>query len=190
MALINKHYVFVETENVQRGVMVSEHPVEKGLDLTDNVKREPVVISITGEIVGAKASTILSKITALHHKGKCVKYVGRNVLNNAIITTFNTGHPNTIQGGCSFDMELREIRIAKSPVTAKSNKKTKGGTMQVTRMNVNEKTKTYKVKKGDTLWKIATKYYGSGKNYTKIAKKNNIKKPYTIKVGQKLIIPL
>lgn len=190
MALLNKHYIFVQTENVQRGVIVSQHPVEKGLDLTDNVKREPVTISISGEIVGAKASTILSKITKLHQKGKYIKYVGRNVLNKAIITSFNTGHPNTIQGGCSFDMEIKEIRIAKSPVTAKSNKKTKGGTKQVTKMVVSERAKIYKVKKGDTLWKIATKYYGSGKQYTKIAKKNNIKKPYTIKVGQKLTIPL
>lgn len=188
MALLNKYYIFVETEDVQRGVTISQHPVEKGLDLTDNVKREPVTIIISGEIVGAKASTILSKITALHQKGKYVKYVGRNVLKKGIITSFNTSHPNTIQGGCSFDMEIREIRIAKSPVTSTSQKKTKGGTKQITAKSKST-VKTYKVKKGDCLWKIATKYYGSGKNYTKIAKKNGIKKPYIIKTGQVLIIP-
>lgn len=190
MALINKYYVFVETEEVQRGVIVSQHPVEKGMSLTDNVKREPVVIRITGEIVGANASTKLSKITALHQKGKYVKYVGRNVLKKGIITSFNTSHPNTIQGGCGFNMEIKEIRIAKSPVTSASQKKTRGGTKQITakaeRVNA---VKMYKVKKGDSLWKIATKYYGSGKYYTKIVKKNGIKKPYIIKVGQLLIIP-
>ena len=53
----------------------------------------------------------------------------------------------------------------------------------------NSKEKVYVVKKGDTLWNIAKKYYKDGKKYTKIAEKNNIKKPYTIYPNQKLIIP-
>lgn len=186
MALLNEHYIFVQDEDVQRGVKVSEHPVEKGVNITDNVKREAVVIKIKGEIVGANAAATLSAITTLHQKGKYVKYIGRNVINNAIISSFNTSHPNTIHGGCSFDMEIKEIRIAKSAYTGKS-KKTKGGTKQKTKKS--KKPKTYKVKKGDTLWKIATKYYGAGKHYTKIAKKNKLKKPYKLKVGQKLKLP-
>ena len=47
----------------------------------------------------------------------------------------------------------------------------------------------YTVKKGDTLWGIAIKHYKDGKKYINIAAKNNIKKPYTIYPGQKLIIP-
>lgn len=47
----------------------------------------------------------------------------------------------------------------------------------------------YIVKKGDTLWGIAKKYYKNGSKYTKIAKENNIKKPYTIYPNQKLTIP-
>ena len=186
MGLLNEYYIFVKDEDVQRGVTVSEHPVETGLKITDNVKREPITIRVNGEIVGANAAATLSAITTLHQKGKYVKYVGRNVINNAIIVSFNSSHPNTIQGGCSFDMEIREIRIAKSPYTGKS-KKTKGGTKQTTKKS--KKPKTYKVKKGDTLWKIATKYYGAGKHYTKIAKKNKLKKPYKLKVGQKLKLP-
>lgn len=184
MALINDYYVFVQDEDVQRGIRASEHPVETGLSLTDSVRREPVVIKIKGEIVGADASTTLSKIETLHQKGKYVKYIGRNVLNNAIITSFNTSHPNTIQGGCSFDMEIKEIRVAKSAATGKSKK---AGTKQTTKKS--KKPKVYKVKKGDTLWKIATKYYGKGKYQTKIAKKNKLKKPYKLKAGQKLKLP-
>lgn len=44
---------------------------------------------------------------------------------------------------------------------------------------------TYTVQKGDYLIKIANKY---GVKWTDIAKKNNIKFPYVIKVGQKLKI--
>ena len=47
------------------------------------------------------------------------------------------------------------------------------------------------MKKGDSLWKIAKKYYGSGGKYTKIynANKNQIKNPNLIRVGMKLKIP-
>lgn len=190
MALLNDIYVFVEDEDVQRGVNISSHPVEKGLDITDNIKREPVVIKLKGEIVGAKASTILSNLVKLHHKGKYVNYIGRNVLKNAVIVSFNTSHPHTIYGGCGFDMELKEIRIAQSPVSTKKGKKTKGGTKQVTQKSkAKEKASTYTVKKGDTLWKIAKNYYGNGNKYEKIATANKLKSPYKLKDGQKLTIP-
>lgn len=52
-------------------------------------------------------------------------------------------------------------------------------------------TTTYTVKKGDCLWKIAKKYYGSGSQYTKIyeANKDKIKNPNLIYPGQVLTIP-
>ena len=53
------------------------------------------------------------------------------------------------------------------------------------------KAKTYKVKKGDTLWGIAKKYYGDGAKYTKIfnANKDKIKNPNLIYPGQVFKIP-
>jgi len=52
-------------------------------------------------------------------------------------------------------------------------------------------TQWYEVKKGDTLWKIAEKYYGDGNLHTKIfeANKDSIKDPNLIRVGQRLRIP-
>lgn len=47
----------------------------------------------------------------------------------------------------------------------------------------------YIVISGDTLWKIAQKYYNKGNSYVKIAKTNNIEPPYLIYPGQKLRIP-
>lgn len=46
----------------------------------------------------------------------------------------------------------------------------------------------YIVQKGDTLWKIAMRYYGSGAKYRKIMTANSLTST-VINVGQKLVIP-
>lgn len=48
---------------------------------------------------------------------------------------------------------------------------------------------TYQVQKGDDLWKISERFYGSGYNWVDIAKENNISNPNTIEEGQTLNIP-
>lgn len=189
MALLNDYYIFVIDEDIKRGVTISEHPVENGLNITDNVKRDAKVISITGEIVGENAAKTLEKIEALQNSGKYVKYIGRNILSKALITSFDTSHPNTIYGGCSFTMEIREVRIGNVPKvvrrTTKQSKVTKKAAAATSTA------RKYTVKKGDCLWNIAKKYYGSGAQYTKIynANKGIIKNPSLIYAGQVLTIP-
>lgn len=48
---------------------------------------------------------------------------------------------------------------------------------------------TYTVVKGDHLWAIAEKQYGSGYNWVDIAKENNLKTPGKLTVGQELKLP-
>lgn len=48
---------------------------------------------------------------------------------------------------------------------------------------------SHKVVKGEHLWGIAEKYYGSGYNWVDIAKENNLKNPNRIFVDQELTIP-
>ena len=45
------------------------------------------------------------------------------------------------------------------------------------------------VEKGQHLWAIATKYYGSGYNYVDIAKANNLSNASALEVGQELVLP-
>jgi len=53
------------------------------------------------------------------------------------------------------------------------------------------KGRTYTVKSGDTLWKIAESMYGSGGKYMKIFEANTdlLENPDKIRPGQKLVIP-
>lgn len=48
---------------------------------------------------------------------------------------------------------------------------------------------TYKVAKGDHLWKIAVRAYGDGYKWVEIAKANNIAHPNYIEIGQELKLP-
>ena len=52
-------------------------------------------------------------------------------------------------------------------------------------------TRSYTVKKGDTLWEIAEAMYGSGLQWPKIynANKGKLSDPNSIRVGQELVIP-
>lgn len=49
--------------------------------------------------------------------------------------------------------------------------------------------KTHIVQKGENLWAIAEKYYGSGYNWVDIAKENNLKNAGFITAGQTLTMP-
>ncbi len=49
--------------------------------------------------------------------------------------------------------------------------------------------KTYTIKKGDTLGKIAKRFLGSSSKYKLIAELNNVSNPDKIKAGQKIKIP-
>lgn len=49
---------------------------------------------------------------------------------------------------------------------------------------------TYTVKKGDYLYKIAHFFYGDGSKYKQIEADNHLVQPYTLKVGQVLIIKI
>ena len=78
--------------------------------------------------------------------------------------------------------------VVKALAPANTTKKTTTVTSTTTAKTAQ---RTYTVKKGDNLWKIARQYYGKGALYTKIyeANKDKIKNPSLIYPGQVFVIP-
>ena len=160
---------------MKHDVEVTSHPVEKGIPLTDHVRKTPSELSIRGKIINhenVKASDVLSKIKELQKSGSLITYSGRNTLSNMQITSFSTQHPYNNWGGCDFSMTLKEVRIATTAYRANSKNSKNGGTQQVSKGE--NKHIYHTVKKGDTVWSLVTKQYKSLEpKYSKPADKCN-----------------
>lgn len=88
--------------------------------------------------------------------------------------------------------QYRDYATKTCKVKKKKNKKKKVVKKKTRATTKNtSKAQSYTVKKGDTLWRIAKKYYGNGSKYTVIynANKDKIKNPNLIYVSQVLTIP-
>lgn len=195
MALMNGMYLFVTEEQISHGVQVPEHPVEEGLDLTDFVRPNSMQVSLTGEIVGEDAVNTIEKIKEIQRKGAYVDYSGRNLIVNAIIVDFSTGHTNEISGGCTFSMTVREIRVAGSPYTAPSDTAStkNAGSQQV--KGQGKQARYHTVKSGESRWSISEKYKSNGCTIAYLTANNNNKSClkqvdnwYTLKIGAKVKI--
>jgi len=84
-----------------------------------------------------------------------------------------------------FKIPLADIPGNNENTTQKPSESNQNSTGQ------QQQQRTHTVKKGDTLWGLAKKYYGSGSKYPVIfnANKNLIKNPDLIIDGWKLVIP-
>ncbi len=126
MATINNLYVQVQSENINRSSDVPQHPTESGLPTTDNARRKPKTLSISGKIVDTTkydAQTIIEKIEGFKDNASLINYCGIDNVGNYLISSFNTTRDNKIWGGANFDMELVEVRIVKSAYDPSKQKK-------------------------------------------------------------------
>lgn len=94
------------------------------------------------------------------------------------------------EGDFYVDIKLKEYKtIQGKKIIIAQNKTNENGKVQAKeepQRQTKEPSKTYTVKKGDTLWAIAQKQLGNGSKWQDIAKLNNISNPNSLQVGQVL----
>ena len=84
-------------------------------------------------------------------------------------------------------LNLKEYKnITANVILAKKNNSGQVSLSQKIHREVKEPSKTYTVKTGDTLWKIASVELGDGSKWSVIAKLNNITGNKNLKIGQVL----
>ena len=137
---------------------------------------------VTEETIKLKAGdTITIKGIGNHLSGKYyIKDITRQ------ISTSGYSHSATVIK-TDFGSEIKVATTSSKKATTTKKKEEKVASTP----KAKDAKRTYTVKKGDSLWKIAKQYYGNGALYTKIydANTNQVANPNLIKVGQKLIIP-
>jgi hypothetical protein len=125
VAYLNGVYLHITDESIKDTLEVSEHPVEKGADVTSHIQYKGFTMSLSGKIVCTdvmEGHEILSQIKQWEQSKTLLRYEGRNVVDSVVITSFSSSHPNTIMGGCEFDMELKQLRIAQNAYVADEKK--------------------------------------------------------------------
>ena len=134
--------------------------------------------------------TYVDKIEAWRHSGEPIRVIITGVLNmECTIESFVYGERDAT-GDIYYTAHLKEYKKIK---TKKATVKISAvaSSTRTTKAPSSNSGRTYTVKKGDSLWKIAQQFYGNGSQYTKIynANTDKIKNPSLIYAGQVLTIP-
>lgn len=119
---------------------------------------------------------------------------GKDINTLVLISSMKVTENATEEGDKYVSFELVEYRkFDKKVAVVKSIDGSKARVTQTSTAKQNPKAtnRTYTVVSGDTLWGIATRYYGNGAQYPTIynANRNIISNPNLIYPGQKLVIP-
>jgi nucleoid-associated protein YgaU len=187
----------VYSEDRDKKVNSTDKPIENGLNITDHTEKEPVKFKISGVCTGSDATTRLQKLETYANEGKRLTYVGRYYTTNLIIESISTRKDVEVADTAyKFDIDLKQTTIVKAAVYSNKKPATKGKTSAGKKQPASKgpSKRYYVVKKGDSLSRIAQKYYGHSTKtyYMKIYNANKKiigSSPEKIKVGMKLLIP-
>ena len=120
---------------------------------------------------------------------------GTDINKQFLVESFEKTYKINGLGDVYFSLSLteyKEIEIPQiAPATNSSSTKKPTTTKRPTDTKKKKSSTTHIVKRGDTLWGLAKKYYGDGSQYMKIANanKDKVKNPNLIIDGWKLVIP-
>ncbi len=103
----------VENESPEWTGQISEWPVE-GQTIVDHVRKYPLSFPLSGMISGSEAPGKLETLRGWWRSSALLKYVGRNVARNLVITDLNSTHDVRIRDGFRFRLTLSEVTFAQA----------------------------------------------------------------------------
>ncbi|MGG3801796.1 LysM peptidoglycan-binding domain-containing protein [Metabacillus fastidiosus] len=131
---------------------------------------------------------------------KVLRFVITGTMINSVVSLeeFNFNEDGGDVGNINYSLTLKEFKYVNVKKITKKKKISKKARPFFYKNPKNNQ--TYTVKKGDTLWALARKYYGDGSKWNKIWEANkdaiikrdkrNLKQPgHWIHIGAKLVIP-
>lgn len=132
---------------------------------------------------GLPPETALAMLKRWQDSGSPVRLIisGTDVNDSFLIEnvteTFREG-----DGDVGLTLELREYKFHTATI------QTAGAALSATPLRTDERIAQtqYTVKKGDTLWAIATRFYGDGTQWGALAEKNGVTDPRKLRAGQVL----
>jgi hypothetical protein len=94
---------------------LTSNPVESGSTIADHYILNPRTFRIQGRISGDSEAYIkVAKIRAMMQSKVLLQYVGKEVFNNCLITSFPREKVKEYGNGLSFTMDLQELFIAQA----------------------------------------------------------------------------
>lgn len=176
-----------------------EHPVNGKKAFVEFVGPELDQISMTivaREEFGVSPHEVQKQLHAYKNKGTVCTFMlgGRKIgAYKWVITNLSDAYQTVSVNGrvtqMSFSVTLKEYKYRKKKkTTAKKITSIKKTGLKTPKTKSYD---TYEIKKGDTLWGLAKRFYGDGSKYTKIynANKGTIKNPNIIQIGWVIKIP-
>ena len=103
----------VAEESPEFNTEVSDHPIEDGASVTDHVSLRPISFPISGVVAGEGAADKIATLRRWRNERHRLKYTGRNIFKNYVISALQTEHDAGVGDGFRFRIELQQVRIVK-----------------------------------------------------------------------------
>ncbi|NEZ48026.1 hypothetical protein FDF74_12680 [Clostridium niameyense] len=109
------YFTIVEEESYTYSNSITDRAVEKGSNISDHAKRNPVKVKISGIITGKNSypQEQLTKLRNYSSNRNIVRYVGVQRFGTMMIESFDNEHTKEIEDGIKFSIDLREVIICK-----------------------------------------------------------------------------
>lgn len=145
-------------------VEIPKHKVEKGIELSDHVERQPVVLKLSGLLVrptNERVETAIAKLRKISEEGKLISYQGRRIYTNMLLHNLRIDTNVKIMNGHRFSCTLTEGRVGQSSYVdaalAPQTKKLSSAGRKETE-NKKQTGVYHTVKRGDTYAGLSKKY--------------------------------